>query len=57
MNRTVIGDVELVLSEPVEQEIEWLGQKALIDQVLASWLVVHEKDLPLCPRLVEAIKD
>ena len=52
MNRTVIGDVELVLSEPVEQEIEWIGQKALIDQVLASWLGVHEKDLPLCPRLV-----
>ena len=52
MEKIVIDEVELVLADPVEQEIQWIGQTDLIDQLLASWLVVDEKDLPLCPRLV-----
>lgn len=47
-----IGDIKLVLGEPIEGDVEWIGQGDVLDQVLAAWLVVHEKDLPLCPRLV-----
>ncbi len=52
MKKVVIDDVELVLSQPVEHDIRWVGQPDLSEQILASWLVVDQKDLPLCPRLV-----
>jgi len=52
MKKHIIDDVELVLAEPVEQELQWIGQEDLVEQILASWLVVGEKDLPLCPRLI-----
>ena len=52
MKKRILDDVELVLSEPVEQELQWIGQEELVEQILASWMVVGEKDLPLCPRLI-----
>jgi len=52
MKKHIIDDVELVLAEPVEQDLQWIGQEDLVEQILASWLVVGETDLPLCPRLI-----
>ena len=52
MKKVVIDDVELVLSQTVEQDVQWVGQPDLSEQILASWLVVDDRDLPLCPRLV-----
>jgi MoxR-like ATPase len=52
MDKVTIDDVELVLTKPVVQELEWIGQEDLVEQILASWLVVGERDLPLCPRLI-----
>ena len=49
-----IGGVALHLSEPDASPGEWIGQQELIKQVLACWLVVDDKDLPLTPRLVGA---
>lgn len=48
---TVEG-IELTLSHPIEADLVWLGREDLIRQVLASWLVVAEEDLPLHPRLL-----
>ena len=33
---------------------EWIGQQEILRQLLACWLVVDDKDLPLAPRLVGA---
>jgi hypothetical protein len=52
MEKVTIDDIELILTRPVEQELQWIGQPELVDQILASWLVVGEGDLPLCPRLI-----
>ncbi len=52
MKTVVIDNVELRLAHPVELEIEWIGQKELLDQIIAAWLVIHPKDLPLNPRLL-----
>jgi MoxR-like ATPase len=30
---------------------EWIGQREILTQLLACWLVVDEKDLPLSPRI------
>lgn len=47
-----IDDVNLHLSTPDASEGEWIGQGEVLKQLLACWLVVDEKDLPLTPRLV-----
>lgn len=46
-----IGGVGLRLSPPVASSQEWIGQREVLDQLLACWLVVAPEDLPLTPRL------
>jgi hypothetical protein len=53
MSRSIdIQGVRLQLSEPHDLQSRWIGQSELLKQVLACWLVVDERDLPLTPRLV-----
>ena len=47
-----VGGVVLRLSPPVTTEQEWIGQSEPLRQLLACWLVLDERDLPLSPRLV-----
>lgn len=47
-----IGGVRLYLSQPDESAGEWIGQREILMQLLACWLVVDEKDLPLAPRII-----
>ena len=47
-----IGGITLHLSTPDSSQGEWIGQGEILKQLLACWLVVDEKDLPLTPRLV-----
>jgi MoxR-like ATPase len=47
-----IQNVLLHLSQSHEATSEWIGQRELLKQVLACWLVVDERDLPLTPRLI-----
>ncbi len=50
--RVTIDDVQLHLSQPHEASGQWIGQREILKQLLACWLVVDDKDLPLTPRLV-----
>lgn len=52
MEKIIIDNVELHLSEPDEVPMRWVGQQELITQVQAAWLVIGHQDLPLSPRLV-----
>ncbi len=47
-----VDGVVLQLSPPVESDEEWIGQSNSLHELLACWLVLAEKDLPLSPRLV-----
>src|SRR4051794_24585916 len=47
-----IDGVRLALSQPHDLESPWIGQGEILKQLLACWMVVGEKDLPLTPRLV-----
>jgi MoxR-like ATPase len=52
MRRHVTLDgVTLQLSQPHEIQVEWIGQREILHQLLACWLVVSDDDLPLTPRL------
>lgn len=55
MSRThTLGDLTLHLAEPDTTECAWIGQQEILEQVLACWLVVDAKDIPLSPKLVGA---
>ena len=47
-----VQDVNLHLSQPHQSTGAWIGQDEILKQVLACWIVVDDKDLPLTPRLV-----
>jgi hypothetical protein len=47
-----IDGVRLHLSHPHQFEEEWIGQSEILSQLLACWLVVDDKDIPLSPRLI-----
>jgi MoxR-like ATPase len=49
-----VQGVTLHLSHPVEQAGRWIGQQEILKQLLACWLVVDDKDLPLSPRITGA---
>jgi MoxR-like ATPase len=48
----VIEGVTLHLGHPDELPVRWVGQKELMRELLAAWLVVEERDLPMNPRLL-----
>ncbi len=47
-----IGSLEIMLAQPAELPLKWVGQKELIKQVLAAWMVIDDKDVPFNPRLI-----
>lgn len=47
-----LGGITLHLSQPDESEGLWIGQDEVLKQVLACWVTVDEKDLPLSPRIL-----
>jgi hypothetical protein len=47
-----IDGVRLHLSPFHELDSPWIGQSEILKQLLACWMVVNERDLPLTPRLV-----
>lgn len=49
---TDVNGIQLELSESHEFTTEWIGQREILKQILACWLVIGDKDLPLTPRLV-----
>lgn len=50
--RITIDGVEISLGFPDVFDFNWIGQRDVLDQLLASWLVIDKEDIPLNPRLV-----
>jgi MoxR-like ATPase len=51
-SRINIQGVEIALGFPDEFNFQWIGQRDVLDQLLAAWLVVDKNDIPLNPRLI-----
>ncbi len=47
-----VEGISLRLATPDVSEGEWIGQGEVLQQLLACWLVVDPRDLPLTPRLL-----
>jgi len=52
MKTTTIDGVTLQLSAPDLLDNPWVGNMEVLNQLLASWLLVHTDDIPLNPRLI-----
>jgi hypothetical protein len=50
--QVAIDGVSLTLSQPDRSAGHWIGQDESLRQLLACWIVVDEKDLPLAPRVL-----
>jgi hypothetical protein len=48
----LVGGVRLILGAAQDASGEWIGQHEILAQLLACWLVVDDRDLPLAPRLI-----
>jgi MoxR-like ATPase len=51
METVSIDHIELTLSPPDTMPVEWVGREGLIEQLLAAWLMVDARDIPLNPRI------
>lgn len=50
--RTVtVQGVTLHLAQPMTMTQDWIGNREILKQLLACWLVIDERDLPLSPRI------
>ncbi len=47
-----IDGVRLRLSHPDLLDIRWVGQDEVVDQLLAAWFVLDDRDIPLNPRII-----
>ncbi len=47
-----IQGVEIALGFPDDFNFQWIGQRDVMDQLLAAWLVIDKDDIPLNPRLI-----
>jgi MoxR-like ATPase len=52
METVTIDGVILHLSQPDELPMNWVGQRELVTQIMAAWLVMGPGDFPLNPRLI-----
>lgn len=52
MDTMTIQGVELVLSQPTQMELEWVGNHEVKRQLEAAWLILNNQDLPMSPRII-----
>ena len=51
MRKITIDGVSLRLAQPLDAAQEWIGGREILKQLLACWLVVDPRDVPLSPRV------
>lgn len=51
-SRITIQGIELALACPDILSYNWVGQQAVMEELLAAWCVIDEQDIPLSPRLI-----
>jgi MoxR-like ATPase len=49
--KRIVEGVTLHLAQPLLLEQQWIGERDILKQLLACWLMVDPRDLPLSPRL------
>jgi MoxR-like ATPase len=50
--KVFIEGIELHLAHPDELNVNWVGQEEAMRQLMAAWMVIDERDVPMNPRLL-----
>ena len=50
--KIVVEGIELHLAHPDELNVTWVGQEEAMRQLMAAWMVLNERDVPMNPRLL-----
>lgn len=50
--KVTIEGIELHLAHPDELTVSWVGQEEAMRQLMAAWMVIDERDVPMNPRLL-----
>ena len=50
--KVVLEGIELHLAHPDELNVTWVGQEEAMRQLMAAWMVLNERDVPMNPRLL-----
>src|ERR1700761_8724690 len=50
--KIAIEGLELHLAHPDELTVTWVGQEEAMRQLMAAWMVIDERDVPMNPRLL-----
>jgi MoxR-like ATPase len=51
-SKVTIQGIDIALGFPDEFKFEWVGQRDVMDQLIAAWLIIDPSDIPLNPRLI-----
>ncbi len=52
MEHIILDGITLSLAHPVELSLSWIGQEEILQQLLAAWMVIDDRDIPFNPRLI-----
>lgn len=52
MQKIQLDGISLSLAGAVQLNLQWVGQEELLQQLLAAWMVIDERDIPFNPRLI-----
>src|SRR5580658_4359680 len=52
MTKVEIEGITLHLAHPDEIDVKWVGQEEAMRQLMAAWMVLDDRDVPMNPRLL-----
>ena len=50
--KVALEGIELHLAHPDELNVTWVGQEEAMRQLMAAWMVLNDRDMPMNPRLL-----
>jgi MoxR-like ATPase len=50
--KVALEGIELHLAHPDELDVNWIGQEEAMRQLLAAWMIIDQRDIPMNPRLL-----
>src|SRR5450631_4415276 len=50
--KVVLEGLDLHLAHPDELNVTWVGQEEAMRQLMAAWMVIDDRDVPMNPRLL-----
>ena len=50
--KVALEGIEIQLAHPDELDVTWVGQEEAMRQLMAAWMIIDQRDVPMNPRLL-----